>query len=342
MLKPPASSITRGSARGLYWGVEAMKVWDTDSLPARDRLPYWREVLCEAFTSLDTAPHENPHYRSVVELHEFADVNGVELSSFSQTVNHGIKEIRRKNDAYFFINYQIVGECHVEQDGRQLRARPGQFYIVDTTRPYRLDFVETFNTLSFRFPISQLKPLLGESRRVTARCADVSEPLGNLAGTYMRELLKSAHAMPKDARLPVVDTLARLVSLAIARRGPDDEQSCARTRRVLNDSILSYVRERSLDPDLSLAAIAARFRLSPRTLQNVFAECGTSFTQFVLECRLQAASRALMGEAAGVTQVAFDCGFGDVSYFGRAFRRRFGCSPTEWRHEMPQRQGLSQ
>ena len=34
-----------------------------------------------------------------------------------------------------------------------------------------------------------------------------------------------------------------------------------------------------------------------------------------------------------LTQIALDSGFGDISYFGRAFRLRYGCSPREWRHE---------
>jgi len=34
-----------------------------------------------------------------------------------------------------------------------------------------------------------------------------------------------------------------------------------------------------------------------------------------------------------ITSVAFDAGFGDVSYFNRSFRRRFGATPSETRAE---------
>jgi len=33
-----------------------------------------------------------------------------------------------------------------------------------------------------------------------------------------------------------------------------------------------------------------------------------------------------------ITSIAFDCGFGDHSYFNRSFRRRFGATPSDIRH----------
>lgn len=309
-----------------------MKVWDTENLSPGDRLPYWREVLCEAFTALATEPQESPSRRSMVALHEFADVNGVALSSFSQHISHGLPEIRRRNDAFFFINYQIEGMCRAEQDGREIRVDPGQFYLVDTTRPYRLNFTETFHTLSFRFPNAQLAHLLGnDPRRVTARRVDAHEALGGLAASHMRELIRCAADVPSDVGASLADTLGRLVALAISRQAPSDASSQAQTRRVFHDSIERYVRDHATRSDISVAAVAARFKISPRTVQALFAERGSSFTQTVLESRLETASRALMRKDASVTQVAFNCGFGDSSYFGRAFRRRYGCTPRDWR-----------
>lgn len=307
-----------------------MKTWDTDALPPADRLPYWRDVLCEAFTALATEPQESPHRRSVVKLHEFADVNGVALTSFSQVITHGLPEVRRSNDAFFFINYQLQGECRAEQDGRQVRAGAGQFYMVDTTRPYHLDFTETFHTLSFRFPQRLLAPLLGDPRRLTARGVDADTVVGGLAAGHMRELLRCAADVPAGAGASLAQSLAHLVALAIGRQLPSGLSAQAEARQAIHASIARYVREHSTDPEISVASVAARFRIAPRTVQAIFAERGSCFTQTVLECRLDVARQALTRAGASVTRVAYDCGFGDLTYFGRAFRRRFGCSPREW------------
>ena len=54
----------------------------------------------------------------------------------------------------------------------------------------------------------------------------------------------------------------------------------------------------------------------------------------VLELRLQK-SRAMLADARNnrrkVSDIALACGFNEVSYFNRCFRRRFGASPTQFR-----------
>jgi AraC-like DNA-binding protein len=39
--------------------------------------------------------------------------------------------------------------------------------------------------------------------------------------------------------------------------------------------------------------------------------------------------------ARSISSVAFEVGFGDLSYFNRAFRRRYGATPSEVRRSMP-------
>ena len=34
-----------------------------------------------------------------------------------------------------------------------------------------------------------------------------------------------------------------------------------------------------------------------------------------------------------ISTIAFEVGFGDLSYFNRKFRKRFGTSPRDWRTE---------
>ena len=69
-------------------------------------------------------------------------------------------------------------------------------------------------------------------------------------------------------------------------------------------------------------------------VQKLFERDGTTFTEHVLEQRLAFAHRALSDPkraAEKIAAVAFTAGFGDVSYFYRVFRRRFGVLPTDVR-----------
>ena len=310
-----------------------MKTWDTQQLAPRHRFGYWRDVLCEAFTALDSRPNDRSDAGSIVTLHELDEVNAADLASFSQVVVRGRDEIRRRADEYFFANLQLEGTCRVEQDGRQMLAEPGSFYLVDTTRPYALGFEQTFRTLSFRFPHHQLVPLLGhDPRRLTATRVDAGTALGEFAIQNMTGALRCApQATPTTARV-LADTLARLVGAAVApdlARLPDVAR--AQVRDAFHASIVRHVLDRSADPSLSVARVAAHFRVSVRYVHEVFATQPASFAQTVLERRLQLAAQLLSTNSVG--DAADRSGFGDASYFARVFRRRFGCAPRDWKQQ---------
>lgn len=85
---------------------------------------------------------------------------------------------------------------------------------------------------------------------------------------------------------------------------------------------------------LSLGAIARRHRVLPRYVQRLFERDGISFTEYVREQRLERAYRMLSEpEYAGHTigAIARANGFAGAAQFNRAFRRRFGTTPSDIR-----------
>jgi AraC-like DNA-binding protein len=108
--------------------------------------------------------------------------------------------------------------------------------------------------------------------------------------------------------------------------------------RGMNAARLSAMKNdiaKNLDqPDLSVGALAHRHSCTPRFVQRLFETEGTTFTEYVLEQRLARAYRRLTDprrEGEKISAVAWDSGFGDVSYFNRAFRRRYGVAPSDVR-----------
>ena len=84
--------------------------------------------------------------------------------------------------------------------------------------------------------------------------------------------------------------------------------------------------------DLSAAWIASRHGVSPSHVRRLLAADKTTFSQFVLEHRLELAHRMLIDPmliGRTISAIAFSVGFGDISYFNRTFRRRYGVPPSE-------------
>jgi AraC-like DNA-binding protein len=86
------------------------------------------------------------------------------------------------------------------------------------------------------------------------------------------------------------------------------------------------------DPELSSAVLARELRVSRRTLQRAFAREGLSVAGYVRDQRLNAVRRALdvpQGRPS-VTELAARWQFADSSHLTRAFKRRFGLTPSEY------------
>ena len=85
--------------------------------------------------------------------------------------------------------------------------------------------------------------------------------------------------------------------------------------------------------DLDLALVARLVQASPRHVQQIFAAEGTTFSGFVLARRLERAMEMITVETdpRPIGAIAFDVGFGDLSYFNRPFRRRYGHTPSQAR-----------
>ena len=86
--------------------------------------------------------------------------------------------------------------------------------------------------------------------------------------------------------------------------------------------------------DLSIIAVAARHAVTPRFIQRLFESEGTTFSEYLLKQRLACAHRLLSDprrRGLTITAIAFEVGFGDLPYFNRAFRRRYGATPSDVR-----------
>ena len=99
-------------------------------------------------------------------------------------------------------------------------------------------------------------------------------------------------------------------------------------------AIQADIVENLVHRELTIAWLARRHGLSERYIQMLFEAEHTTFSQFLLEQRLDRVHKAL-GDARflarSISALAYEFGFGDLSYFNRTFRRRYGVTPSDRR-----------
>lgn len=99
------------------------------------------------------------------------------------------------------------------------------------------------------------------------------------------------------------------------------------------NEIIRYIRENPGRP-LTLPTLCSRFHTNRTTLSRIIkTQTGMTPTQYVLEERLSQSCPDLLFTMLSITDLAEKYGFSDVNYYIRAFRRRFGKTPLQYRNE---------
>lgn len=101
-------------------------------------------------------------------------------------------------------------------------------------------------------------------------------------------------------------------------------------------SVLQQIEDGYADHQFSTRTLAAKLGLSVRYVQDLLQGSGSSITDRIMDLRLKKAREMLTSDRAGslkISEVAMSCGFNELSYFHRSFRRRFGTTPGKFRQQ---------
>jgi AraC family transcriptional activator of tynA and feaB len=308
-------------------------VWDVTRLPERDQFAYWHEVICQAFVPLTPRRARTAAgFPARVETRPLADVNRARISSQPQATHHGPREVAATDGAYFFVNLQLAGRCRARQGSAESVVEPGQFVLVDTTRPFYFDFDAEWQMLSFRVPHEHLLSRLAGRTPRTGVGLDGRRGVGGAVGALMTALWQVDPGPDRASSRDLEQSLASAVVAATAARGEGPPID----RTALRVAVLQHVRDHLTDRALSVSSVARRFAVSPRTLHNAFAEGENSFGATVRALRLDTCAALLADpdERRTVTDIAAAHGFEDPTSFSRAFRRRFDRSPRDLRRSV--------
>ena len=180
-----------------------------------------------------------------------------------------------------------------------------------------------------------MSPLVADLDAAYGRRIPAQSTALQLLTRYIGILEETETFAGADLRRQVVTHIHDLIALAIGATRDAAEIANSRGVRAARLRMIKEDIANRLDrADLSVAAIAARHRIMPRCVQRLFENEGTTFTDYVLAQRLARAHRLLSDPRRAdqkISTVAFDAGFGDLSYFNRTFRRRYGAAPSELR-----------
>ena len=115
-----------------------------------------------------------------------------------------------------------------------------------------------------------------------------------------------------------------LASSSFAKVAVEDD-----SRRILK--VKNYINENYMD-ELRLAQMAEIAGMSASAFSRFFKQhTGRNLSDYIIDIRLGYATRKLVDTSRSISEISFECGFNNLSNFNRIFKKKKGCSPSEFR-----------
>jgi AraC-like DNA-binding protein len=307
----------------------------TRDFPETNRLAMWREFYGRGIANIDIEPIGDEPFHAEVSFDLLPNVT-IAAGSRSPAHYRATPELlgRGSRDT-LVLSVLRSGAASATQFGQELISGVGSASILTPTDPSTSTMLThgSFITLALSRPM--IAALAPDYSQAFGRSIPSSSVALGLLIRYL-DVVRAGDELTNPAiGQSISDHIIDLAALALGTRGDYAEMArqrgakAARLAAIRSDVLRTLGRS-----DLSTELIAARHGISPRYVRKLFEEDGSSFSVFVLGERVAKAHRMLIDRRyahLNIAQIAHESGFGDISYFNRAFRRQFGAKPSDFR-----------
>lgn len=307
----------------------------TDDFPEAKRLAMWREVYGRSIANVDIEPVDDTPFQASVT---FQALPGVGIVSGSRSAAHYrvTRELAKSTKDVIGLSMLTSGGASTTQQlGREVIGRPGSAVILSGADPSLSTMHRHGSFLTIVMPRPELVALVPNLEAALAHQIPAENAALQLLIRYIA-LLRDGETFQTPALARIAAThIVDLAALAIgASRDITDIAQGRGMRAARLSSIKADIDDHLGRPDLTIVEVAQRQGISPSYVRKLMDAAGTSFSDFVLGQRLARARKMLTDPRFAdrpISAIAFQVGFGDLSYFNRTFRRAFGVTPSEVR-----------
>ena len=237
-----------------------------------------------------------------------------------------MKQQNWARDAFDVRKYDAVvlfmqGEIEYTFAGRTVTARAGDLLFLPGNLPY--SGVRRSEDVAF-YVLDFLCTETDAFERFGAPCAFPAADFESVRERFA-DAVRIWDMHMADRMLRIKAILYTLLTAALSRDKPQRGTA-------LIHEILSCITETFTDPDLSVAALCARFYISASQLRrNVIKATGLAPNEYIITLRINKAKGELLSTNRSIREIAADSGFSSPYYFSRCFVKTMGITPTQYR-----------
>ena len=305
----------------------------TIDIPEGQRVATLRDFYCHGVKA-ELEVRDNEPIAANLTSHSLRDVQLLLGTLFGARVIRTRQHVVDGDDSLALICNRS-GTIGITARGRELLIGPGEAVLASAEDASTIERFVTGDCVSLRVPRRVLVPMIMDVDDAVMRIIRDRETEMRVLVDYATLLMRENALATSALRQLGVEHLHDLLALVLGATDDIEEAAgrrgakAARLRKAKSLIVNNCSRQ-----DLSVAGVAQELGVTPRYLQRLFEADGKTFSSFLIEQRLRRAHRMLREPEFAehpVSSIAYDVGFGDLSYFNRSFRRAYGATPSDVR-----------
>jgi AraC-like DNA-binding protein len=307
--------------------------FSTDDFPPHQRFAVWREAFGRSLLNVEIEQANPGPFHANATMRALPGIKM--LSGSTSGVIYRRPQGQVQNDDLVF-SFGATKGSHAQQRNRETSAaEDGDALLMLGAEWSMVARANEGSLCALRLPRATVVASVRNVEDLYCRRIPGDIPSLQLLRRYLTILDDVEQIATPELRQTAANHITDLITLTLgatrdaAHVAEGRGLRAARLQSIKND-VLGHLN----DERLSVHAVAVRHKVTPRYVQRLFEESGLTFTEYVLGQRLARAHRLLTDAretGRTLTAIAFEVGFSDLSYFNRAFRRRFGATPSDLR-----------
>ncbi len=291
---------------------------------------YWRHVLHETLGLLEPRGLPDRMVAGEVGVVRVGEITGSGQGGALRATSH----VRSSDPDVYKLDLLVQGHGVIEQGGREARLGPGDFTLIDFSRPATWSvFSSRLVALSFPRSLLPLRP--ADVAKLTGVRIAGDRGAGALVSSLASQLPKHLDEWGAADGVRLGTAVIDMLTAALAARLERDRDVEADSRqRALLLRVHAFIEQRLDDPALAPPMIGDAHFISLRYLHKLFEAEQTSVAEWIRRRRLERCRRDLLDPALRSTPVATIAarwGLHNPAHFSRLFRARYGLPPAEFR-----------
>lgn len=312
--------------------------FSAEQFPERERFDGWCETFMRNIANVDITRLDDRSrpFEAAVDNIALGRVSVAHVTGTPVRFTLGPAQVGDRNsDFTLIVTHQ--GQTRVRAGDTQSAVGVHGAQLVNHWQPGDVEFGAeagargTFRAFRYQVPRDLLNAALPDPEALCFKALTGNEQALDYLVQYTDQvLLRQDFDDPRLAERAGAHVFDLVATILGPRRAMADVARRRGIRAARLASILAQIHTDYCEPNFSVDAVARRHSVSARYVQRLLEDHGETFSHHVLRLRLERVAQLLADPARRqlrISEIATACGFTDLSYFNRTFRKRFGDTP---------------